>query len=60
MKNHKVLIETILASDQVGLTAMQKKLNQWITVELLVKYEMHTTATHIIFNICVKKDADKV
>jgi len=60
MKNHKVLIETILASDQVGLTAMQKKLNQWITDELLVKYEMHTTATHVIFNICRKKDADKV
>jgi hypothetical protein len=60
MKNRKVLIETILASDQVGLTAMQKKLNQWMTVGLLVKYEMHTTATHIVFNICVKKEADKV
>jgi hypothetical protein len=60
MKNHKVLIESILAQDNKALTDMQKKLNQWMTTELLVKYEMHTTSTHVIFNICLKKEADKV
>lgn len=60
MKNRKVLIESISGDDQKALTDMQKKLNQWMTTELLVKYEMHTTSTHVIFNICLKKEADKV
>ncbi len=57
MKDNKILIESIACTDQEALKQMQQKLNTWITTELLVKYEMHTTATHIIFNICMKKGA---
>lgn len=54
---NKVLIESVLASDSKALTAIQQKLNTWITTGLLVKYEIHTTATHVVFNICMKKEA---
>ena len=53
----KVQIFTVLASDQTALTAVQQKLNQWLTTKLLAKYEMHTTSTHVIFNIALKKGA---
>jgi len=53
----KVQIFTVLASDQTAITAVQQKINQWITTGFLKKYEMHTSATHIIFNICLKKEA---
>ena len=52
----KILIESILASDNVALTKFQAKLNTWITTRLLVKYELHTTATHVVFNVCMLKD----
>ena len=51
----KVKIVSVKADDQESITAIQTKLNQWITTKLLKKYEMHTTATHIVFNICLKK-----
>ena len=54
---NKVIIESILASDDKALTKMQAKLNTWITTSLLIKYELHTTATHVVFNICMKKEA---
>lgn len=53
----KVKIFSVLASDNESITGVQTKLNQWITTGLLKKYEMHTTATHIVFNICLKKEA---
>jgi hypothetical protein len=54
---NKVVIESILASDAKDLTKMQAKINTWITTGLLIKYEIHTTATHVVFNICMKKEA---
>lgn len=58
MEEYKVLIESILASDQKALTKMQAKINQWMTTGLLKKYEMHTTSEHVVFNILKKKEAD--
>lgn len=52
----KILLKSILASDQVALIKFQAKLNTWITAGLLVKYQMHPTATHIVFNVCLLKD----
>jgi len=52
----KVLMQTVDASDQKAITLMQSKINQWITTGLLKKYEIHMSATHIIFNICLKKE----
>jgi hypothetical protein len=54
---YKVKIVSIKADEQDAITAIQTKLNQWNTTGLLRKYEMHTTATHIVFNICLKKEA---
>jgi hypothetical protein len=53
----KVQIFSVECTDQTALKAVQQKLNQWMTVGLLKKYEMHTTASHIIFNVCLKKEA---
>lgn len=51
----KIQLFSISADDAQELASMQKKLNTWITTGLLKKYEMHTTATHVIFNICLTK-----
>jgi|3_EtaG_2_1085321.scaffolds.fasta_scaffold26568_5 hypothetical protein len=58
MKNFKVKMFSVLASDTKAITVVQTKLNQWITTGILKKYEMHTTATHLIFNICLNKKAE--
>lgn len=57
MKEYKVLIESILASDQAALTKMQAKINQWMTTGLLKKYNIYTTSEYVIFNICKKKES---
>jgi hypothetical protein len=57
MENYRVDIMSVSCDDQKAITAIQQKINQWITIGMLIKYEMHTTATHIVFNICRKKEA---
>jgi hypothetical protein len=52
----RVDLFTILASDHKELTKMQTKLNQWLTDKSLKKYNMYTTATHVIFNVCRLKE----
>jgi hypothetical protein len=52
----KVKIFSVKAEDNSSLTSVQTKINQWITTGLLKKYEIHTTGTHVIFNICLKKE----
>lgn len=52
---YRVDLFSILASDQQELTKMQTKLNQWLTAGTLKKYEIHTAGTHIVFNVCRKK-----
>lgn len=51
----KVVIEVVDANDVEARTKVQAKINQWITKGVLKKYDMHTTATHIVFNICKVK-----
>jgi len=55
--NARVIIESVEATDQKAITGVQQKINQWITTGLLIKYELHTTATQLIFNIALKKEA---
>ena len=55
--NYRVDIITVPGDNQAELTKVQTKINQWLTAGTLKKYEMHTTATHIIFNIARKKEA---
>ena len=56
---YRVDLFSILASDSKELTVMQTKLNQWMTAKTLKKYSIHTTATHILFNVCREKDKAK-
>ena len=58
MKQFSVKIISVSADDQEAITAVQMKLNQWITIGKLKKYDMHTTATHIVFNIVINKEAE--
>ena len=58
MKNFKVKIIAVPASDAKAITDVQQKLNQWITIGQLKKYDMHTAAEHIVFNICLNKKAE--
>jgi hypothetical protein len=53
---HRVDIFSIKASESVELTKMQAKLNQWITIGILIKYEIHTTSEYVVFNVCRKKE----
>lgn len=55
--NSRVLIEPIATSDTAQLREMQKKINQWITTGLLIKYEMHVSGAIVIFNIALLKEA---
>lgn len=59
MKNCKITIISVLASDEKALVDVQKKLNQWMTTGLLRKYTTDCTATHIVYNICCYKKAPK-
>jgi hypothetical protein len=51
----KVQIITVNAEDQAALTQVQQKINTWLTTGLLKKYELHTTSTHVVFNILMNK-----
>ena len=58
MKKYKLLIETVSADDKAAIKDMQKKLNQWITVGLLKKYELLAVGNMLVFNICMYKEAE--
>lgn len=55
--DYKVSIVSVEATDTAAITKVQTKINTWATTGLLKKYEMHTTATHIVFNILLNKKA---
>jgi hypothetical protein len=52
---YRIDLFSILASDSAELVKMQTKLNQWLTAGTLKKFQVHTTDTHVIFNVCRKK-----
>ena len=55
--NYSEKIISVPCDSQEEIIAVQRKLNQWSTTGLLKKYDIHTTSTHIVFNICIKKEA---
>ena len=57
MKNIRVDIITVPSNDQKQLTVVQQKINQWITTGVLKKFQIHTTATDVIFNIARLKES---
>ena len=48
----RIDIESVLCTDNVAIDKLRAKINQWITKGELKKYDIHTTSTHVIFNIC--------
>jgi len=53
---YSVKIISVPCDSEEQIMAVQRKLNQWKTTELLKKYEIHTTSTHIVFNVCIEKE----
>jgi hypothetical protein len=51
----KLEIISVLASDQYALTAVQQKINTWITTKLLIKYKTDIAGNHIVFQIALRK-----
>lgn len=49
----RVIIQAVSLDE---LPEMQKKINQWLTTGLLLKYQMHVVGDKIVFNICLKKE----
>lgn len=56
-RNVRVDLFSVALDDDKALTAMQTKLNQWLTAGTLLKYQIHTTSTHALFNVCRSKEA---
>jgi len=56
MKKYRIDLVSIEAADQKKITAMQQKINQWMTTGVLKKFQIHTTASHVVFNICRIKE----
>ena len=48
-------IISVLASDQAALTAVQQKINTWLTTKLLIKYKTDVAGNHIVFQIALRK-----
>lgn len=57
MKKFKVYIITVKGDDQESLTAVQRKLNQWMTTEIYIKHEMIPVGNNIVFSITIRKEA---
>lgn len=55
--NYRVDIVVVDAT-QAELTKVQAQLNQWMSKNELIKYEMHTCDNKVIFNICRRKGAE--
>jgi hypothetical protein len=56
MENIRIDIITVPSNDQKKLTDVQQKINQWLTTGVLKKFQIHTTATDVIFNIARLKE----
>lgn len=54
MKNMRVLFELVPPSKLIDI---QKKINQWMTVGLLVKYKSSVVGDNVLFEIILKKEA---
>ena len=57
MKKYKMYIVTVKGDDQTSLTAVQRKINQWMTTEIYVQHEMTPVGDNLVFSITIKKEA---
>lgn len=53
MKNYRIVLELV---ETTKLTDMQKKINQWMTVGLLRKFETQVVGNNILFKIILHKE----
>ncbi|MEY3811661.1 MAG: hypothetical protein RIT11_757 [Pseudomonadota bacterium] len=57
MEKYRVQLISVNNGDNEGLKELQKKINQWMTTGLMVKYEIHASSDQFLFNILLKKEA---
>jgi hypothetical protein len=55
MEKYRVNMEVVSTKEEVA--AIQKKINQWITTKLLVKYKTTPMGNSVLFEICLKKES---
>ena len=54
MKDKKVVFELVPGNKLIDI---QKKINQWMTIGLLIKYRTSAVGDNILFEIILKKEA---
>jgi hypothetical protein len=54
--SNRLLLE-LVSAEQKSLTAIQQKLNTWMTTGLLVKFDTQEIGNSILFKILLKKEA---
>lgn len=54
---YKVIFKVINVTDSETLLKMQQTINLWITQGKLKKYKTSVAGEHILFELCVKKEA---
>ncbi len=57
MEKYRVQLISVNNGDVEGLKEVQKKINQWMTTGLMVKYTLHASSDQFLFNILLKKEA---
>lgn len=56
MDKYKVEFVVIDITNSKELKNMQRKINAWITIGKLRKYEVHTAGNSVFFNLCLYKE----
>jgi hypothetical protein len=54
MSNYRIILETVELSDKDAVKAIQKKLNQWKTQGLMLKFTTVNAGTHVLFTIALR------
>ena len=57
MSNYRLLLENVELSDAEAVKALQKKLNQWKTQGILLKFSTVTAGTYALFTIALRTKA---
>lgn len=57
MSNYRLLLESVELADADAIKALQKKLNQWKTQGLLLKFSTNTAGDYALFTIALRTKA---
>jgi hypothetical protein len=54
MSNYRLLLENVELSDAEAVKSLQKKLNQWKTQGILLKFSIDTAGSYALFTIALR------